>query len=126
MAYIPTLNGDSIFGIDTVVTTGTPQIDQQINKFMGVIGVEVLTMGSGHYNSTVRGKLVGTNIDDLAAAEQRLRSYRNGLAYDFTSTDGLTYPLVMLVAVETVPRLFVEASSGMAWRMYQATLLHLI
>lgn len=125
MSYVPTFNGEAIFGLDTVVVTGSPAMDYQINKFNGVIGVEVLTYGTGQYNSIVTGRMWGQGIDGLAQAEEYMKSYRNGLAYDFFSTNGLVYPLVMLISVEPIPRI-TASPDGLAFRGYRATLLHLI
>lgn len=123
--YIPSFNGDYIFGLDVKMVTGDPQRQEQMNKFLGVNGSECYDFGMTHFTTEVTGRLWGNGIDGLRDAENLFRSYRNPYAYVLVTTDGNTWYNVKLSRFRPNPGMAVDAMTGMAFRSYTAQFTHL-
>lgn len=126
MIFAPSFNGEFIFGIDVAMVTVDPPREVQVNAFNGINGVEILDHGSRQRYTNVTGRLLMPTIGDLAAAENRIRAYKNPFAYTLVTTDGLTWEDVKLESFQPAPPIRMDAATGYVWRTYQARLIHMI
>jgi hypothetical protein len=67
----------------------------QINAFFGISGTQSIWGGQRGREFLIQGVFVGTSWDELAAAEQILLSYDDGIARVLTDTWGVSWPSVI-------------------------------
>jgi hypothetical protein len=124
MVIVPSFNGVFIFGENVIMATSDPPRDKQINKYLGVNGVEILDHGSRQRQTDATGRLSGLTLAELAAKENIFRSYKDPFAYTLITTDGLVWLDVVLESFEPQPPIRQDALSGLFWRNYRARFLH--
>jgi hypothetical protein len=120
-----TLDGQFVFGLTvSMVTADNPRGHQQ-NAYPGLSGIESLDQGLRGRFTTVTGRLWGYNGAGLAAAEETLRAYNDGLTHVLVDTLGRAWPYVKLETFEPQGRIQILAGSGLVTREYVARFLHL-
>ena len=88
-------DGAAIFGLAVQCQHVPKASAAQINAFFGVSGTQYIWGGQRGREFFIQGVLTGTSWAELAAAEQLLLSYDDGISRVLTDTWGVDWPSVV-------------------------------
>lgn len=88
-------DGNAIFGAAVRCNHGPQPADQQTNAYFGVSGQQSVYGGARGRQFHIEGVLTGESLGDLAAAEQLLLSYNDGIGRTLTDTWGTNWTNVV-------------------------------
>ncbi len=123
MAYA-TFGGLPIFGYQLQMQTVDNPRAHQMNAYPGLSGLESLDQGLRGRYTICAGRLAGTSLVGLAAAEETFRAFNDGSAYPLYDTRGVIWFNVKLEGFQPEGKIFAHATGGFS-RRYTARFLHL-
>ncbi len=117
--------GQNIFGSWVQLVTRDQSRRKQRNMFAGVDGVESLDHGSSGRISVAIGRHVGSDMSALAALQEAVREYRDGIYRTLIDTRGVTWEYVALESFEPSGKIM-WGPTGIRSQKYTMQFEHLI
>ena len=126
MGTFASYGGFPIFGQAVRMKTVINPSAQQLNAFFAVNGVESLFGGTRGRVTLVSGVFQGGTAAGLAAVEENMVTYNDGIARTLVDTRGYAYASVVFDAFEPTSERIMQDNSGRGYfRVYRAVFKHL-